>query len=110
MRLKRNKKCRIFFRLHIPNFISGYEPKKYIVRSLENLLKKIKKYLEKEQIRELVFTTNDTGKILMISSTVVKWWLVLGYVSGIDLRTRLPQFDKVYKGEENETTDNGNDL
>ena len=46
----------------------------------------------------------------MVSSTIEKWWWVLGYVSGIDLRTRLPQFDKVYKGEENETADNGNDL
>ena len=110
MRLKRNKKCRIFFRQHIPNFISGYEPRKYIVRSFESLLKKTKKYLDKNQIRDLVFTTNETGKMLMMSSTVKKWWWVLGYVSGIDLRTRLPRFDEVYKGEENETTDNGNDL
>ena len=110
MRLKRNKKCRIFFRQHIPNFISGYEPRKYVVRSFENLLKKTKKYLDKNQIRDLVFTTNETGKMLMMSSTIKKWWWVLGYVSGIDLRTRLPQFDEIYKGEENETTDNGNDL
>lgn len=110
MGLKRNKKRKISFRQHIPSFISGYEPRKYIVHSFESLLKKTKKYLDKEQIKNLVFTTDETGKLLMMSSTVKKWWWVLGFVKGIDLRTKLPCYNEIYKGEKNETTDNGNDL
>lgn len=105
-----NKKCKIFFRQHIPGYISGYEPREYEASSVENLLKKTKKYLNKEQIKDLVFTTDENGELLMMSSTVKEWWWVLGFVSGINLTTELPQYNTVYKkGEENETFNNGND-
>ena len=97
---------RISFRQHIPAFVHGVTPEQYVAASFEDLLERNKSKLSENQ----VFATDDTGSYLMISSTIEKWWWVLGYVSGIDLRTRLPQFDEVYKGEENETTDNGNDL
>lgn len=97
---------RIPFRQHIPAFVDGATPEQYVATSFEDLLERNKSKLSENQ----VFATDDTGSYLMVSSTVEKWWWVLGYVSGIDLRTRLPRFDKVYKGEENETTDNGNDL
>ena len=97
---------RIPFRQHIPAFVHGVTPEQYVATSFEDLLERNKSKLSENQ----VFATDDTGSYLMMSSTVKKWWWVLGYVSGIDLRTRLPQFDKVYKGEENETADNGNDL
>ena len=94
------------FRQHIPAFVDGVTPEQYVATSFEDLLERNKSQLFENQ----VFATDDTGSCLMVSSTIEKWWWVLGYVSGIDLRTRLPQFDKVYKGEENETTDNENDL
>lgn len=97
---------RIPFRQHIPAFVGGVTPEQYVATSFEDLLERNKSKLSENQ----VFATDDTGSYLMVSSTIEKWWWVLGYVSGIDLRTRLPQFDKVYKGEENETADNGNDL
>ena len=97
---------RIPFRQHIPAFVDGVTPEQYVATSFEDLLERNKSKLSENQ----VFATNDTGSYLMVSSTIEKWWWVLGYVSGIDLRTRLPQFDKVYKGEGNETTDNRNDL
>ena len=97
---------RIPFKQHIPAFVDGAIPEQYVATSFEDLLERNKSKLSENQ----VFATDDTGSHLMVSSTIKKWWWVLGYVSGIDLRTRLPRFDEVYKGEENETDDNGNDL
>lgn len=97
---------RILFRQHIPAFVYGVTPEQYVATSFEDLLERNKNKLSENQ----VFATDDTGSYLMVSSTIEKWWWVLGYVSGIDLRTRLPRFNEVYKGEKNETTDNGNDL
>ena len=88
---------RIPFRQHIPAFVDGVTPERYVATSFEDLLERNKSKLSENQ----VFATDDTGGCLMVSSTIKKWWWVLGYVSGIDLRMRLPQFDKVYKGEGN---------
>lgn len=93
---------RIPFRKHIPAFVDGAIPEQYVATSFEDLLERNKSKLSENQ----VFATDDTGSHLMVSSTIEKWWWVLGYVSGIDLRTRLPRFDEVYKGEENGNKNN----
>ena len=93
---------RIPFRQHIPAFVDGAIPEQYVATSFEDLLERNKSKLSENQ----VFATDDTGSHLMVSSTIEKWWWALGYVSGIDLRTRLPRFDEVYKGEENGNKNN----
>ena len=82
----------IKYEQHIPGFIDGVEPEKYSVKTLDELLKKNKRWLKKD----FVFATDEEGETLMISSTVESWWWVLGFVEGIDLRKHLPIFDEVY--------------
>lgn len=90
---------RISFVEHIPAFVdfqSDPPPcENYVVGSFEELLERNKRKLGKNE----VFATDERGHSLMTTSTVEKFWWVLGTVGGIDLRTRLPRYDEVYKGD-----------
>lgn len=125
-KIKENMKNprRISFCQHIPAFVDFQDTppmiEDYIVGSFEELLERNKHKLSKDE----VFATDGKGHYLMTASTVKKFWWTLGTVGGIDLRTRLPRYDEVYKGDkegslfevvgdetrgENETADNAND-
>ena len=86
---------KIKFKEHIPNFVDGIEPKTFEFETIEELLEHNKEWVED---KKLVFAQSEDND-LMVSSTVERWWWVLGYVDGVDLSKHLPKYDTVFKPE-----------
>ena len=88
----------IEYRQHIPSFISGVEPEKYTCNTLGELLERNKKWLLDDELgnpHSLVFACGDNNT-LMVSSTVDEWWLVIGFVKGIELEEFLPRYNECW--------------
>lgn len=87
----------IHFTQHIPGFGDG-KPYEKRYRTVENMLKdpKIQSYLHYDGNPVYAYGDGWKRQLLMVSSTVKKWWLVIGYVDGVNLSDYLPYYDQTY--------------
>jgi hypothetical protein len=81
----------IKYKQHIPAYISGADPEEYTCETLDELLEKNKSCLGKDCI--FAYGSENT---LMMSSTAKKYYWVLGFVRGVDLKEYLPYYENVY--------------
>lgn len=93
-----NNSNKIHFYRHVPGYVICEDLEEFEVDSFEELCERAAKWLRGGD----VFATNREGTSLMSVSTVkANWFFVLGYVKGIDLRTKLPYFGEVGKFKKN---------